>query len=101
MPNLKQTVTRKPHNVRNAQPTAERIAALHKQMLARRSNQQRYEFLQQLPWSESREVIKAHFRSLRSERAAARWLALLTSAELHTLCWDITYDNHQNGRRLT
>ena len=106
MPNPKRTVKSKSQNGHYQAPAAELVAALHQQMLARRSNQQRYEFLQQLLWAESRDVIKKHFRSLRSERAVKRWLALISSEELHTLCWDIAYDNHQNsknkrnGRRL-
>ena len=107
MPTTKRSAAPKRKPESNGELTPAQIAALQKQMLSRRSNQERYAFLQQLPWAERREVIKSHFRTLRSARAVARWLALFTSADLHTLLCDIIPDNHpyalngQNGRRRT
>ncbi|MGH9832823.1 MAG: hypothetical protein ACREBD_04715 [Blastocatellia bacterium] len=47
-----------------------------------------------------RYIIKAEYESLKTDRARDRFLNKLSSAELHTLMWDLTYEGHRAGRRL-
>jgi hypothetical protein len=47
-----------------------------------------------------RYIIKAEYESLKTDRARDRFLNKLSSAELHTLMWDMTYESHRAGRRL-
>jgi len=47
-----------------------------------------------------RYIIKAEYETLKTDKARDLFLSKLSSAELHTLVWDLTYEGHRAGRRL-
>lgn len=99
MPNTKQSKTRGRNGRQNGLPDAGRIESLKQQFLSLKSGAARAAFLKPLSPEERRPLLLLHYRTLRSDSGRDRFLRKLTSAELHTLVWDMTYENHQQGGR--
>ncbi|MGH9837540.1 MAG: hypothetical protein ACREEM_02015 [Blastocatellia bacterium] len=100
MPKTKQSTTRGKKVQQNGQPDADRIESLKQQFLSLKSGAARAAFIKPLSAEERRPLLLLQLRMFRSDSGRVRFLRRLSSAELHTLMWDMTYESHQQGRRL-